>query len=162
MRKYPKRCLKGFAWWLDPGSGLCELRFHSLAASVQYCALVANTPTEWKGLYVYPWWTGMPASEGWHVGPFLRLQLPRTIQLMPQPCIVGSRHKPLSIDPPCFPCGHLYLEAAIVRSPCWLGREGRMWGVWRRTIPMLIASGAQGITLQFPLHLSVGEVMARR
>ena len=37
------------------------------------------------------------------MGSFLHLQLPRTIQLMPQPRIVGSRCKPLSIDPPCLP-----------------------------------------------------------
>ena len=107
------------------------------------------------------WRTGMPVSKGWHMGPFLPLQLPRIIWLMPQLCVVGSRHKPLSIDPPCFPHSYCYLEAAIIQSPCWLEREGRMWDVWWRTIPMLIASGMQGITSWFLLHLSVGEATAR-
>ena len=149
-------------WPLDQGIGLCKPGFHSLAASVQCHALVASIPAGWQGLYIYLVADRNACVKGLtHVGHSFPFSYPGTVQLMPQLCVVGSRHKPLSIDPPCFPCGYLYLEAAIIQSPCWLEWEGRMWGVWWRTIPMLIASGVQGVALWFLLHPSVGEAMAR-
>ena len=158
MWRCPMWWLKGFTWLLDPGSRLYELGLCSSAALVQYLASVANTPSEWTGLHVFPWRIGMPVPEGWPVEPFLCPPLPRNVRLMLLPCVVSNRRRPLLTDLPCFLLGP---GVAIAQSPCWLGWEGRTWGVWRKTIATLIVSSVQGTVSWFLLHLLVGKVTAR-
>ena len=102
----------------------------------------------------------MLAPEGWPVGPFPQPLSPRTVQLMPQPCIVSNRHKPLSTDLRYFPPD---LEVAITWSPYWLGREGKTWGVWQRTSATLIAGNVPDrcMCCQYLSHPSAGIVTAR-
>ena len=57
--------------------------------------------------------------------PFLPLQLPRIIWLMPRLHVVGSRHKPLSIDPLCFPHSYPYLGVAIILISMLVGAGGQ-------------------------------------